>query len=392
MEKINKHPEIQCPIDKAYEQPSYDLKWLVQLTNYLDENKKSDQLQKFPIGTVDKNGVLDCCKQGLGSLGTKKIANHLSQNTFVNSILLGTNGLGNKGAKVVAELVRKNQTLETIYLGCNRIEGEGVQELAAALTHNSNIKGLWLKRNPIGQQGFRAIAQLLKEHKSLRTLDLVHTLPDLEALTLLVDSLVQNQGIKRLFLGGNSLDVEAVQELQRLLTHHKVLESLYLNVNNLANQGTVALAVGLENSNIQELSIASNGIGLQGFQALFEVLPSCSQLKYLDIGYSTSTQKLGAKANQLGDEGAKLLGAYLAKNKTIVEVKLNKNGLSNRGLQYLIDAMEQNQTVQRLTIGKGFHKKAKAKLKNRLTNNRTKGILPSFEPHQDVQLIRSVYR
>ena len=380
---------IVCPVKGVTRLLPYDFAEIEPLLNYLKTNTQPAADVSFPKGTVTADGRLDLCKQSIGAEGCSFVVQALWNNTHIKSLLLGTDGIGNAGAGKVAQLVTHNKQLETVYLGCNLIEEEGVETLGAALEQNTTVKGLWLKRNPIGVAGAKAIARLLRTNGHLRTLDLVNTQIGLEGLQAVCEVLAtENRTLERLYLGGNQINAEGAKHLAKMLRHNKTLKALLLNVNELGDEGGTVLAEVLkDNQTLQELGLASCGLQEKALCTLFESLHENSTLHSLDLGYSASTQVLGAAANQITDSVAEKLALLLQKNRTIARLNLNKTGMTPKARLLLRESVAYNTSLEKMTIdGKTDEAILRKLSQNRLQKTHINPI-PA-----DVQVIKSIYR
>src|SRR5205085_25217 len=122
-------PLILCPIYHIQEIVPCPPEEVLPLVEHLRANVGVAEATAFPRGTILSDGRLDLCKQSLGPGGCRLVTEALAENTFVKSLLLGTDGIGNVGAGDVARLIKRNNHLEIVYLGCNRIEDAGVLAL-----------------------------------------------------------------------------------------------------------------------------------------------------------------------------------------------------------------------------------------------------------------------
>ena len=396
----NMEPELLvCPVDKVTLKPPYNMAELNPLLQYLQQNNQSNQDVYFKRGSLRADGRLDLCKQGLGIAGCEEVTKALQNNTFVNSLLLGTNGIGDEGLKHVSEFVRNKSQIETVYLGCNRIGEQGVAALGEAL-ENTNVQALWLKRNPIGVEGAKHLAQLLHKNHHLRTLDLVNTQIGTEGLNAIVEALVANQqkgagSVKWLYLSGNSFSGDALPAL-KVLIQQGGLQGLYLAVNQLGNKGALELAklfkeVQAKNQQmpLKVLSLASNGIDSDAAADLINSILQHSTLGVLDMGYSLSSKALGAQHNKLGDVGALAITEQLASNTYLRDLNLQGNGIRKKGAEAILAAVKQNTTLMRIRLGHNVDAILKKLMQEHLD-----GILESAQPwqHPDSLSIQSVYR
>lgn len=389
-----KAPIYLCPLKKPIGDLAFDYQEIEPLLGFLYANAAINETYTFDRGTVRPDGRLDCCKQDLGAAGTKLLTNALKDNSRIEAILFGTGGLGNQGVKHVADLLKENQFIKTVYLGCNYIENKGVGYLTAALKDNSNVRSLWLKRNPIGKIGASHIAQLLMENHYIRTLDLVNTHIGLEGLSEVVNALIVNKHpLERLYLSGNAFETKEAKLIAELLSENQYLTEVLLSVNNFADEGALVIADGLSsNKTLRNLSLASNGIGKKGGIALLQAVQAHPTLERLDLGYARSTKILGCTANRIGDLGASRVKKLLTENNQLLYLNLMRNSISIRGFQQIVEGLQDNKTLLDLRLGKGVPQKIKHIIKDLLVANLSNSDKEKPIAHEDVQIIKSVYR
>jgi len=389
-----KFPVYLCPVKKPIGALAFDFQEIEPLLGFLYANATIEESYTFDRGTVRPDGRLDCCKQNLGAAGAKLLTDALKDNSKIEAILFGTGALGNQGAKHVADLLTENKSIQTVYLGCNYIESEGVRHLADAIKVNPNVRSLWLKRNPIGSEGAKHIAQLLMENQHIRTLDLVNTHIGFEGLKELINALIGSKHpLERLYLSGNAFETKEAKLIANLLGENQYLTDLLLSVNNFANEGAFAIAEGLSfNKTLQNLSLASNGIGTNGGMALLKAIQTHPTIERLDLGYARSTKVLGCAANKIGDSGASMIKNILAKKNQLHYLNVMRNSISSRGFKDILDGLQENNTLLQLHLGKGVPQKIKHLINDLLAKNLAKSNKEKFLPHEDVQIIKSVYR
>ncbi|CAA9276818.1 MAG: hypothetical protein AVDCRST_MAG56-3554 [uncultured Cytophagales bacterium] len=379
------HPVV-CPVDQTYELSAQAQAQLAPLLEYLQTNALPPVSLTFPIGTLTPAGTLDLCKQNLGPQGALQVAAAVRKHEKIRHLLLGTNGVGDAGAAFLAAQLADHPTLQTLYLGCNYIQPHGLALLGEALAENTSIEGLWLKRNPFGRQGVDALVSLLQKNRTIRILDLVNTGIGVEGVKQLADVLQNGHNqVQRLYLGGNQLTPAAAVVLGELLRNESSITALLLNVNQLGDEGAFALAAALrDNATLTELGLASNGIGPEGAKALVEALLAHPAIRHLDLGYSRSTQVLGARANQLTDPVAVMLGQLVSKTRTLQSLNVVRHQFSEDGLNHLCRGLAHNTSLRTLSIDG----KVPAALKEFVKSS----VSHSTQADPDVTAIRSVYR
>ena len=219
-----------------------------------------------------------------------------------------------------------------------------------ALATDTKVKALWLKRNPILASGAKWIGSLLTTNNCLQTLDLLNTGLLDEGCQILFEALKVNQTLKHLYLDTNGLTVKSGQTIRAHFESNKnKLESLYLSCNSLGDAGTCEIAAGLKYDRyLQRLGLASNCIGFDGTRELVDALIDHPSLLHLNLGFMKATVLLGGLDNVIGDQGAAEISRLIRQNHRIRSIDLTFNGISQRGLLQLKDALETNQTLTTL--------------------------------------------
>jgi Ran GTPase-activating protein (RanGAP) involved in mRNA processing and transport len=368
---------VRCPAptpdDAGTDRP------LIPLLDRLADPEPVPAALTFPLGTLQPDGRLDLCKQGLGPQGVRAVLPGVFASPHARHLLLGTNGLGNDGAAAVAGLLTEGHHVQTLYLGCNHIDAEGVRPLAAKVAADTTVRALWLKRNPIGDEGARAVAEALAANTTLRTLDLTNTGLTADGLRVLVDALLSRPvPVERLYLGGNGLGDGAAPLLTALLGAG--VRELYLACGRLGDDGARALADALpRRRNTVVLGLGGNGIGPVGVRALAARLGA---LAALDLARPPSSRALRALDNTVGDVGAAALADALP-GSGLRRLDLHHTGITGRGAKLLLDAVAESE-LEELGLGSGIPRRVKRAVRERLR--------PMHAPPEDVRAIVSVYR
>ncbi|NUT21768.1 MAG: gala protein [Hamadaea sp.] len=335
----------------------------------------------FPRGTIQPDGRLDLCKQGIGPVMTARLAQAAAGSGVVRHLLLGTNNLGTQGAQAVADALEPGHQLHTLYLGCNRIDADAVAPLADRLASDDTVRALWLKRNPIGDEGVARICTMLAANTTLRTLDLVNVGLSVDGLRLLTATLVARPvRLDRLFLGGNGLGADAAPLLASLVRDAGIHE-LYLACNHLGDDGARVLAAegdGLPMS----LGLGANGITSVGAAALAAHMGAW---RVLDLGRPPSERALLATPNEVGDAGAAVLAQALP-SASLRRLDLRRTGVGGRGARLLVAAAANHPTLAYLGLRGGVPRRMRRKAAAELPGRET------IEIPEDVRAIVSVYR
>ncbi|RAY16722.1 gala protein [Actinomadura craniellae] len=371
---------VRCPAIEHPDVPLADPAGLDPLLARLADPAPVTVTESCTLGTLQPDGRVDLCKQGLGAAGAARVLPAAARSPHAVHLLLGTNALEDAGAGAVAAALAGGHGFETLYLGCNRIGGSGAAALADRLAGDGTVRALWLKRNPVGDAGARAVAAMLRDNTAIRTLDLVNTGLTAAGLRALLDVLADRPvPVERLFLGGNGLGADTADLLAALVRDAGVRE-LYLPANHLGDTGAAVLAGAADPARPIRLGLGGNGIGPAGAQALAGALGG---IEALDLGRPPSERSLGAPPNATGDAGAAALAAALP-GSPLRRLELRHTGLTGRGAKTLLAGVTAGTRLEYVGLGPGVPRKVKRTFAPRLR--------PAAQVHPDLHAIGSVYR
>ncbi|GAA3192976.1 gala protein [Actinocorallia longicatena] len=368
--------ETRCPAIEHPDLPRADPALLDGLIERLADPAPITGTEAFALGTLQPDGRVDLCKQGLRGEGLARLLPALFASSHAVHLLLGTNGLGDAAAFALPE----GHGLRTLYLGCNRISAEGATAVAGHLADDTEVRALWLKRNPVGDAGVLALAAMLRRNTTLRTLDLVNTGVTGTGLRALLEALLDRPApIERLFLGGNGLGPDVAGVLAALVREAGVRE-LYLPSNHLGDEGAAILAAAADPARPLRLGLGGNGLTAAGVTALAAALPG---LESLDLGRPPSQRALGAPDNVIGDEGVTALAAALP-GSPISRLELRHTSFTGRAAKALLGSVREGTRLEYVGLGPGLPRKVKRGLAGHLR--------PAAPVHPDLHAIGSVYR
>ncbi|MEV0128371.1 gala protein [Dactylosporangium sp. NPDC050688] len=346
-------PGIACPVLAVPAVAQADLADLAPLLRRLTDPEPVRGTERFPLGTLQPDGRVDLCKQGLGPAGVTQVLDRVVGSPHAVHLLLGTNGLGATGTAALASGLPHGHRVETLYLGCNAIDAAGAAPLFERLTADDRVRALWLKRNPLGDEGVAALAATLRRNTTIDTVDLVNTGLTAAGLETLVDALAARPApVTRVFLGGNGLGPSAGPLLARLVREAGV-RGLFLAANRLGDDG-VAPVVDALHAPGSTLGLGGNGLSPATVAA---VAGQLHLLDSLDLSRPQSLRVLGAADNVVGDDGAALLAAALPGTR-LRRLDLRHTGVGGRGAKALLAALPSTD-LTRLALGPDVPRRVK---------------------------------
>lgn len=246
-----------------------------------------------------------------------ELFSYIYQNINSKTLDLSSRNIDDSIAQQIAPYIKECVNLEELILDDNNIGTEGIKAIAESIS-SENLKILSINDNYINDDGVQHIADLMLKQKNLEFLAISH---------LNINEL------------GDLITSKGAKILAKSIEQAPMLNTLILSENLIKNDGLKAIieAINIHNSVI-DLQIESNDI--DDLSELAEVLKNNQSLKKIDFS-----------ANNLGDEGAKILADVLAANNMKLDKLLLVNcKIKDIGIEHLSSALQSNDTLESLYL------------------------------------------
>ena len=143
----------------------------------------------------------------------------------------------------------------------------------------------------------------------------------------------------------NELGPEEVESIAEMLKVNNTLTKLDLSVNSFYGQGAIALAEALKiNHTLTDLNLTDNCIEGEGGEAIGEMLKVNKGLKKLSLYFCTITDA----------GGIAVVEALREDNKTLIDLDLGENMITDATMMVLTEVLKANTTLQRLGLAMNF--------------------------------------
>ena len=222
-----------------------------------------------------------------------------------------------------------------------------VTAIAAILQINLPIrlKSLELTENNINNDGLKILMKALKINKTLTLLDLDNNNIGDEGAKVLAETLKQNSTLENLYINRNNISDEGAIALAIALRQNLKLKKLYMNRNKIGNKGAKALAIALTKSkNIETLGLGTeiDDYGIKKLTEALSIIENHNKKVYYNNLQRYKLSELFIEANNITDNGIKILNKVLEKEMPIYILQLWKNGellinKENDEIDYLSD-------------------------------------------------------
>jgi Ran GTPase-activating protein (RanGAP) involved in mRNA processing and transport len=269
----------------------------------------------------------------------------LLQNTVIQELSLRHTLICPVGAKAIAKLFATHSALTEVRITDSQLVGgtSTLKILCDGLKSSPSIQRVYLVNVEIPSSGATPIAKMLSDSNSIQELHLCENQLGDEGVAVLAEGALQSRSLRVLDLRSNDITPGGVLSLQGLIVRSKTLQSLNLANNELGNDGTAALARGLQQSNcrLQKLDVSSNGIDHVGATSISTMLRVNHQLSELNLSF-----------NSIGDKGAVAMACALQRNTTLRRLSLRRNGIHNTGATALAKKLPKMQGLRELLLSK----------------------------------------
>jgi hypothetical protein len=162
-------------------------------------------------------------------------------------------------------------------------------------------------------------------------------------MPIVVQQAVIDKQCTILSLSNNRITSQGVSILAEVLHNNTTLAGLYIFNNRVGDEGVYSLAQALaeNNSTLKALSVGWNGITDEGAEYLAEILKT-----------NRTLSELWLPCNQISDRGVQLLAnALIQHNTNLKTLSLDANeGVNDSSVTYLTDMINQNQSLDVLHV------------------------------------------
>ncbi|KAK3918721.1 Ran GTPase-activating protein 1 [Frankliniella fusca] len=232
---------------------------------------------------------LDLSDNAFGPIGVEGLATLLRSPPCysLQELRLNNNGLGITGGKLLAkslldchnnakEAGGKGLGLRVFIAGRNRLENEGATALAQVFKAVGTLEEVAMPQNGIYHVGITALSEGLRQNPNLRVLNLNDNTLTAKGAAAISKALLYLPGLRSLNFGDCLLKTKGAQFIAEALTEkHTQLEEVYLSCNEIGLVGGLAIISALTNKKkLKKVDLDGNQFGDDGCEQIQSVLIS----------------------------------------------------------------------------------------------------------------------
>ncbi|XP_051865133.1 uncharacterized protein LOC127566659 [Pristis pectinata] len=306
---------------------------------------ESEGLQRLGPG-LHKCQELRLGSNKLGDSGVKLVSAALRDpECKIQSLELKSVGLTGSGAEDLVSTLRANGSLMEINLSGNKLGNSGVKLVSAALGDPAcKIQRLWLEKVGLTDSGAEELVSILTANRSLMEVNLCGNKLGISGVKLVCAALKDQEcKIQRLELDGASLSRDWKEDLVSTLSTKDSFKNLDLNCLELRDSGVKLLSEALNITKYKIQRLKLGGVGLTC---------SCAEDLVSALRTNRSLTELDLSCNELGDSGVKLASGTLSDQECKIQgLWLGRVGLTDSGVEDLVSALSTNRSLMELELG-----------------------------------------
>jgi len=358
----------------------------------LDDNKISkkglEPLCEKVFGKVSLTR-LDLAHNLIDEEGSVFLKNSLLTANGLEFLNLSSNALKDEGCINIAKGLENNIVLKELYLDNNGIENKGADELGKYLKNKENLNCLGLSSNNITEIN-EDFAQLFEWLKIIKIADnplypsaIINIFQATSKNRLfkqirfkcndkyLFKSLSDNDNLKIFDLSYNdNINIQLIKNILNL----KNISKIFLQRNNINDNDIQRISQYIKEfkSNLKEIHLQSNLIGINGSESIAEMIKDNLKLKVLNItdnplqsqgiinicnaitNSKNAISELLINSTKCNDYCIEYIVKMLKFNKNLKILTLTENKFTNKGVDRILSTLRTNNTLLQMSIGNKF--------------------------------------
>ena len=302
-----------------------------------------------------------------------RLAEAIKVNTTLQSLDISHNTISDDGMSSISDCLKINNTLCKLNLSSNKISDKGAERLTEAIQINTTLQSLDISHNTISDDGLSSISDC---NSTLCKLNLSNNKITDEGAKRLAEAIKVNKTLRELNISKNWISNEGVMRIMEACTINRTLHKLVCTHNNLSKSGLAVINEYIRKENAVQIFEASwNSLCSKDNQLAFNTTFELLDIKELS-DYGNSKEEELKHVNEITDQkyvkqllqccldaqSVNVTGAImtndqmlifcdcLINNRTLMELNLSSNKITDEEIVKLTEAIKGNTTLQTLDI------------------------------------------
>lgn len=264
-----------------------------------------------------------------------------------------------RSLELLIAFITNNPQLEELRLGNNSLGTWRSRAIIESLVHLPNLKVLDISGNTIGTTGIIALNRVLSNHSCIEYINISSNNILDEGLDYFYNTLSGLKTTKILILNNNKLSENSMEKLSMAITNLPLFHTLSLDNNRIKAHGIYCLCNALKSSNLISLSLNGNGFEYMGAFEISELIPTVPKLKLLNISgnnigtdgiivickvfaelkHTSQIQELSLSDNSIGLFGAEVFSLIIPKLPSLNSLFFSSNNIGEKGASFIAEKL-----------------------------------------------------
>ncbi|KAG9395166.1 Leucine Rich repeat [Carpediemonas membranifera] len=284
------------------------------------------------VATLDIGGISGVNRNHIGRDGSAALASCLETNTKLVTLDISANGIGPEGATELCAGVAANHTLQTLELSSNNLEQAGMSALAPGLAVTGLTK-LGLAANQLGDSAASILAT-----------EVLAVNPSIEKIDLSANTITENGA-------GVLAEILKLPPAAEVTAKKRQIEQSQRFADEQRARIESNLPPALSHTLFDPQTPGTPGTPMSGASPgpTTPTTPIATAAA-LDFSGMCALTVLDLTGNKIGPHGAIAIFEALEMNQTLVELRVGKNGLTAQCVDAMSVALKGNHTLQVLDV------------------------------------------
>ena len=338
-----------------------------------------------------------------GDNGMKEYVNEITESLQNNANLqsLKLEDMTKEGIKLIFDVIVINKALQKLDWSNNMLADNGAAYISDGLKKNNTLLELSISHNNITNQGTEYITEAIKVNVTLKKLDLSYNILEDDGATVLSNSLNLCNFLVELDISHNAITNLGIIEIAKAIQVNSTLQNIDISKNYISTEGLLYFMEAVKNNcTIQVVNIAYNNVTWSGFTKIKECIDNLRYSLQITASWNELTRKYKNKylltkifttcapddikedvwswpskdrdklliicfsealkedsriikldlVGKVNNEEVKIIKEAFKVNKTLQELDIFYNNISDDGAAAISDALKSNNSLQMLDM------------------------------------------
>ena len=357
---------------------------IIALSKYLKTNETLQTLTvswkggRCPIVLGSINTLCSMCNKHLDNSGAILISAFLSRNHTLQKLNISRNNISNDGAGAISEYLKLNKTLKELNVSNNKIKNHGIIKIARAIKVNTTLRLLNISHNKMSRcrEIVTDLRNCLEHNSTLQVLGIswnssddiyVYNIDGITNRCFINSKWPQFNWAKNTVNNVHEYGFKKLDHRSRFFYNTAVVCKKFDRLHFSDTEVILLMALAYKNFDVTTIEIKNSEISSSTALVINNALETSKTVEDLILSQNaisnealkqimktiqtdTTLQILDISHNSISDDGAVSIGECLKDNNVLQQLCMSYNEVSNSGIATISKALQINTFLQILDI------------------------------------------